>query len=373
MGPLHLQLGQYVDGLTAVMLVVVTSVSLCVHVYSLGYMDGDVRYTWFYVVLSLFTGAMLNVVVADNLFQLLVGWEVMGVCSYLLIGHWYEDKENSERRHQGVHHDPVGDVPFMFGIFALVFATGVTTSNIQVIGQTVAEGGARLEPPDHGRGAAAVRRHDRQVGPVPAVRLAARRHGRPDAGVALIHAATMVAAGVYLVARMFAVFVHADPIVLTVVGAIGAHHAADGGAARADPGRHQEGARVLRRSPSSRTWSPALGLGEAGYAAGMFHLFTHAFFKALLFLGAGSVIHAVHTNDMSEMGGLRKHMPVTFVTFLIGSLALAGIAAARRLLVEGRDHLAARSTDGDTALAVRSCSLVDGGPHGLLHRRGWCS
>ena len=136
-----MQLGQYVDGLTAVMLVVVTGVSLCVHVYSLGYMEGDVRFTWFYVVLSLFTGAMLNVVVADNLFQLLVGWEIMGVCSYLLIGHWYEDKENSSAAIKAFITTRVGDVPFMFGIFALVFATGVTTSNIQVIGHTVAEGG----------------------------------------------------------------------------------------------------------------------------------------------------------------------------------------------------------------------------------------
>ena len=112
------------------MLVVVTSVSLCVQVYSLGYMDGDVRFTWFYVVLSLFTAAMLNVVIAHNLIQLLIGWEVMGVCSYLLIGHWYEEKQNSNAAIKAFITTRIGDVPFMFGIFALIFATGFTTSNI---------------------------------------------------------------------------------------------------------------------------------------------------------------------------------------------------------------------------------------------------
>ena len=134
-GPLQMTLGQYVDGLTAVMLVVVTSISLCVHIYSLGYMHGDVRFTWFYVVLSVFTGAMLNVVIADNLFQLLLGWEVMGVCSYLLIGHWWEEKANSNAAMKAFLTTRVGDIPFMFGIFALVLATGTTTSNIHVIGE----------------------------------------------------------------------------------------------------------------------------------------------------------------------------------------------------------------------------------------------
>ena len=137
-GPLHVEVGQYIDGLAAVMLVVVTAVSLCVHVYSLGYMDGDVRFTWFYVVLSLFTAAMLNVVIAQNLIQLLVGWEIMGVCSYLLIGHWYEEKQNSNAAIKAFITTRIGDVPFMFGIFALIFATGFTTSNISEIGETMA-------------------------------------------------------------------------------------------------------------------------------------------------------------------------------------------------------------------------------------------
>jgi NADH-quinone oxidoreductase subunit L len=220
-GPLHLELGQYVDGLTAVMLVVVTGVSLCVHVYSLGYMDGDVRFTWFYVVLSLFTGAMLNVVVADNLFQLLVGWEIMGVCSYLLIGHWYEEKENSNAAIKAFITTRVGDVPFLFGIFALVAATGLTTSNIQVIGETIAAGevSALLV------GAAALLLFGGTIGKsaqFPLYVWLPDAMAGPTPVSALIHAATMVAAGVYLVARMFEVFVLADPIVLTVVSVIGA-------------------------------------------------------------------------------------------------------------------------------------------------------
>ena len=144
---------QYVDGLTAVMLVVVTAVSLAVHVYSLGYMHGDVRFTWFYVVLSLFTGAMLIVVIANNLIMLLVGWEVMGVCSYLLIGHWYEEHENSSAAIKAFITTRVGDVPFMFGIFALIFATGFTTTNIAEIGEAI--GGPEVSAASRHRSCAA--------------------------------------------------------------------------------------------------------------------------------------------------------------------------------------------------------------------------
>ena len=164
------------------MLVVVTSISLCVHIYSIGYMHGDVRFTWFYVVLSLFTSAMLVVVIANNLFQLLVGWEVMGVCSYLLIGHWWEDHVNSSSAIKAFITTRIGDVPFMFGIFVLVVITGFTTSNIPEIAEIVSGGGASVALVVGG-GAAAVRRHDRQVRPVPAARVAARRDGGPDAGL----------------------------------------------------------------------------------------------------------------------------------------------------------------------------------------------
>jgi NADH-quinone oxidoreductase subunit L len=322
-GPLHLEVGQFVDGLTAVMLVVVTSVSLAVHVYSLGYMHGDVRFTWFYVVLSLFTAAMLTVVIANNLLLLLVGWEVMGVCSYLLIGHWWEEHENSSAAIKAFITTRVGDVPFLFGIFALIFATGFTTTNIAEVGEAVAEPGtssalvtaAALLLLGGAIGKSAqfplhVWLPDAMAGPTPVS--------------ALIHAATMVAAGVYLVGRMFEIFVHADPFVLTIVSVIAAITTM-GAAFLACV--QDDIKRVLAYSTLSQLayMVAGLSLGPEGVTIAFFHLFTHAFFKALLFLGAGSVIHAVHSNDMSDMGGLKDPMPVTFWTFLIGSAALSGV------------------------------------------------
>ena len=322
-GSFHVQAGQYIDGLAAIMLVVVTAVSLSVHVYSLGYMDGDSRFTWFYVVLSVFTAAMLNVVIAPNLIQLLVGWEIMGVCSYLLVGHWYEEKQNSNAAIKAFITTRIGDVPFMFGIFALIFATGVTTSNINVIGDLVKSHevssglvaaaaillfggtiGKSAQFPLH------VWLPDAMAGPTPVS--------------ALIHAATMVAAGVYLVGRMYTVFINAEPWVLQFVGIIGAITML-GAALMALV--QNDIKRVLAYSTVSQLayMVASMAVGPAGRDAALFHLFTHAFFKGLLFLGAGSVIHAVHSNNMSDMGGLRRLMPATFWTFLIGAAALAGV------------------------------------------------
>jgi NADH-quinone oxidoreductase subunit L len=322
-GPLHLEAGILVDGLTAVMLVVVTSVSLMVHIYSLGYMHGDTRYTWFYFVLSMFTGAMLIVVVSNNVLQLLLGWEIMGVCSYLLIGHWYEERANSSAAIKAFITTRIGDVPMMFGFFALIAATGFTTTNIGETSEAIAGGnvstlfvaaaalllfggtiGKSAQFPLH------VWLPDAMAGPTPVS--------------ALIHAATMVAAGVYLVGRLFEVFIVADPVVLTTVAIVAAITML-GAALLAIV--QDDIKRVLAYSTLSQLayMVAGLGMGEEGFTAGFFHLFTHAFFKALLFLGAGSVIHAVHSNNMSEMGGLKSKMPVTFWTMLIGSLALAGI------------------------------------------------
>jgi NADH-quinone oxidoreductase subunit L len=322
-GQLHMEVGVYVDGLTAVMVVVVTAISLCVHVYSLGYMKGDVRFTWFYVVLSLFTSAMLVVVLSNNLFQLLVGWEVMGVCSYLLIGHWWEDHVNSSSAIKAFITTRVGDVPFMFGIFILIFITGFTTSNIPEIGEIVSGGGASVGLVS----AAALLLFGGTIGKSAQFPL---HVWLPDAMAgptpvsALIHAATMVAAGVYLVGRLFFVFTDADPVVLQIVGIVGGITML-GAALMAFV--QDDIKRVLAYSTISQLAYMVAGMsmGPAGRTGGFFHLFTHAFFKALLFLGSGAVIHAVHTNNMSEMGGLRKKMPITFWTFLIGSLALAGV------------------------------------------------
>ena len=305
------------------MLVVVTAVSLAVHVYTLGYMHGDERFTWFYVVLSLFTAAMLTVVVSNNLIQLLVGWEVMGICSYLLIGHWWEVKENSDAAIKAFITTRVGDIPFMFGIIALIAVTGFTTTNIGEVTHELGLGdvsplyvsvaalllfggtvGKSAQFPLH------VWLPDAMAGPTPVS--------------ALIHAATMVAAGVYLIGRLFEIFLLADEWVLTVVSIVGAITAL-GAALLAIV--QDDIKRVLAYSTLSQLayMVAGLSLGELGLTAGFFHLFTHAFFKALLFLCAGSVIHAVHSNNMSEMGGLRKSMPITFWTMLFGSLALAGI------------------------------------------------
>jgi NADH-quinone oxidoreductase subunit L len=320
-GSFTVDLGVYVDGLTATMLVVVTGISLMVHIYATGYMHGDSRYTWFYFVLSLFTAAMLVVVLAPNLFELLVGWEIMGVCSYLLIGHWYEDHVNSSAAIKAFITTRVGDVPFMFGIFACILIAGGTTSDIQAVGaavgvshDTVLVTGAALLLFGGTIGKSAqfplhVWLPDAMAGPTPVS--------------ALIHAATMVAAGVYLVGRLFEVFIHADPAVLTFVSIIAAITML-GAALLAIV--QDDIKRVLAYSTLSQLAYMVAGLsmGEEGFSAGFFHLFTHAFFKGLLFLGAGSLIHAVHSNNMSDMGGLKDKMRVTYWTMLVGSLALAG-------------------------------------------------
>ena len=319
-GAFTLEVGWYVDGLAAVMFVMIGLVSLCVQVYSLGYMRGDVRFTWFYAALSLFTGSMLNLVAANNLFQLLVGWELVGICSYLLIGHWWEERVNSSSAIKAFITTKTGDVPFIFGIFTLVVATG--TSNIPRITEAVEHG-------ELGRGvlvAAALLLFGGAIGKSAQFPL---HVWLPDAMAgptpvsALIHAATMVVAGVYLVGRMFGVFVEA-PGAMGVVSAIAGTTML---IAALLAMVQDDIKRVLAYSTVSQLayMLAGLSLGEAGYTPGLFHMFTHAFFKALLFLGAGSVIHAVHSNNMSDMGGLRKVMPVTFWTFLIGSAALAGI------------------------------------------------
>ncbi|MGH2577330.1 MAG: NADH-quinone oxidoreductase subunit 5 family protein, partial [Actinomycetota bacterium] len=287
------------------------------------YMKGDVRFTWFYVVLSMFTSAMLVVVLADNLFELLVGWEVMGVCSYLLIGHWWEDHVNSSSGIKAFITTRIGDVPFMFGIFALISITGFTTSNIPEIEGLVADGGASVALVS----AAALLLFGGAIGKSAQFPL---HVWLPDAMAgptpvsALIHAATMVAAGVYLVGRLYLVFLDADPGVLQLVGIIGGITMVIGALMALV---QNDIKRVIAYSTISQLayMMAGMAMGPAGRTAGFFQLFAHAFFKALLFLAAGSVIHAVHTNDMSEMGGLRKQMPITFWTFLIASLAAAGI------------------------------------------------
>ena len=332
-----LRLGIAVDRLPAIMLVVVTCVSFLVQVYSRSYMiehcHYDPGYSRFFAYLSLFTFSMLAVVLANNLLFLFIGWELVGLCSFLLIGFWFD---RTERR--GVHLLPpwvaakkaflttrVGDVGFLIGLIVLWNASG--TLNLQeIFDQVERHQGGLFQPGWLGQPllfwgclglfAGAVGKSgqfplhvwlpDAMEGPTPVS--------------ALIHAATMVAAGVYLVARTYALF-EAVPQALTIVAVIGgftAIFAATMGLASNDIKR------VLAYSTVSQLGYMMLALGAGSLAAGMFHLFTHAFFKALLFLCAGSVIHAVGTNDITEMGGLRKHMPRTYLTMVIGGLSLAG-------------------------------------------------
>ena len=316
---LEIPLGMTVDGLAAVLLVVVTTISLFVQLYSVSYMRGDERYTLFFAKLSLFTAGMLIVVLADNLLLLLVGWEIMGICSYFLIGHYWEDVANARAAIKAFLTTRVGDLGFMAGIFVLFWAAG--SFEIERIVQAVESG--RISGTTLTLGAAllfcgAIGKSgqfplhtwlpDAMAGPTPVS--------------ALIHAATMVAAGVFLVARMYPVFEASGTVLneIAIIASITMLIAALLALVQDDIKR------VLAYSTVSQLAYMMAGLGVGGYSAGIFHLFTHAFFKALLFLAAGAIIHAVHSNNMSEMGGLARVMPVTFVTFLIGALALCGIA-----------------------------------------------
>lgn len=317
-GGLLLEFGMTLDFLTAVMFVVVCAISLLVQIYSTGYMHDDSRYTWFYAVISLFTSSMLFLVIANNLMQMFVGWEGVGVCSYFLIGHFWEETPNSSAAIKAFITTRIGDVGFLFGIFALVAIAG--TFNIGELNHLAEEGeiggtaltvaalllflgavGKSAQFPLH------VWLPDAMAGPTPVS--------------ALIHAATMVVAGIYLVARMFLLFEHAGAAldIVAIVAAITMLIAAVLALVQDDIKK------VLAYSTISQLGYMMAALGVGAYTAAIFHLFTHAFFKALLFLGAGSLIHAVHSNNMSDMGGLRKYMPHTFRTFIIGSLALAGI------------------------------------------------
>jgi NADH-quinone oxidoreductase subunit L len=323
LGGVKIGAGTHVDGLTVMMLVVVTFISLMVHVYSTGYMDGDRRFTYFFAALSLFTAAMLLLVVADNTLQLMIGWELVGLCSFMLIGHWWEEGVNSGAAIKAFITTRTGDIGLMLGVVTLFFAAGrnfdIENLNHAALTGAIGHGllltgacllflgvvGKSAQFPLH------VWLPDAMAGPTPVS--------------ALIHAATMVVAGVYLVARLYGVFfagfsIEAGGInLVALIGAITVIIAAALAFVQDDVKK------VLAYSTVSQLGYMVMALGVGAWTAGVFHLFTHAFFKALLFLGSGSLIHAVHSNNMSEMGGMRKYMPTTFWTWMVGSVALAGI------------------------------------------------
>ncbi len=309
--------GIRLDAVSALMLLVVSVVGFCVHVYSLRYMYDDEQIGWYYAVLSLFTAAMLVVVLADNFLELYMAWEVMGLCSYLLIGFWHKDEGPRKASIKAFLVTRVGDVGFALGLAAMFAVTGSFSYAVVLPAAAswapgVATGiallllfgamGKSAQFPLH------VWLPDAMAGPTPAS--------------ALIHAATMVAAGVYLVVRALPIFV-ASGTALSITMAVGGITALLGGLLAVV---QYDIKKVLAYSTISQLGYMFLVLGAAGQVAALYHLTTHAFFKSLLFLGAGVIIHSTHTQDMREMGGLLKRLPWTAATFGIGSLALAGLA-----------------------------------------------
>jgi NADH-quinone oxidoreductase subunit L len=324
LGGIDGHLGFRVDPLGAVMLIVVSTVSLLVQIYSVGYMHGDIRFSRYFAYMSLFAASMLSLVLSDNFLFIFIFWEMVGICSYLLIGFWYEKKEAADAGKKAFITTRIGDLGFLVGLFIVVTAaasfdfSGVREAieNGTLHGAWLTAAAILLFAGASGKSAQFplhVWLPDAMEGPTPVS--------------ALIHAATMVAAGVYLVARLFTIYLVSatGATVVAWIGGITALFAATIAVTQFDIKR------VLAYSTLSQLGYMMLALGvgalsHAGNAAGIFHLMTHAFFKALLFLGAGSVIHATHTQDIREMGGLGSKMKVTATTFILASLSLAGIA-----------------------------------------------
>ncbi len=316
--------GILVDGLTVMMLVVVTTVSLLVHIYSTDYVAGDSRYTHFFAFLSLFTAAMLFFVLSDNLLQMIVGWELVGVCSFVLIGHWWEHKENSDAALKAFLTNRVGDVGLLIGVTILFFVAGGTfdtltvtekivhgdVSHVALIAASACLAAAVMSK--SGQFVLHTWLPDAMAGPTPVS--------------ALIHAATMVVAGIFMVARLYPVFWEGMSIggsSINLLAVIGTVTLLFGGLLAFT---QNDIKKVLAYSTVSQLGYMVMALGVGAWTAAMFHLFTHAFFKACLFLGSGSVSHAVHSFDMkTSMGGLRKHMPHTYRTFLVATIALMGL------------------------------------------------
>jgi NADH-quinone oxidoreductase subunit L len=331
LGPLKINLGFQLDNLSCIMMSVVAIISVVVHYFSIGYMHGDVRYSRYFGFLGLFTFSMLMIVLSDNLFLLYVGWELVGICSYLLIGHWYEKKSASDAAIKAFIVNRIGDLGFFVGV-AILFTTFKTFGLEEIFaairvgtlpygseGWMTAAGvlifcgaiGKSAQFPLH------VWLPDAMEGPTPVS--------------ALIHAATMVAAGVYLVARTYPLMSADALLVIAYIGAVTAFISATIAIAQNDIKK------VLAYSTISQLGYMIMALGVGAYTAGFFHLATHAMFKAGLFLGSGSVIHGMHhalhiqedhhtdAQDIRNMGGLRARMPVTFWTFVIYTLAISGV------------------------------------------------
>lgn len=317
-GETIISLGAIIDPLSIVMLVVVSFVSLLIQIYSRGYMKEDPGFSRYYAFLSLFSFSMLTLILSNNFVQMFISWELVGVCSYLLIGFWYYKPSAAEASKKAFITTRLGDVGFLIGIL-LIFSL-CASFDFNEIASIIKKGiisppiltlicilvfcgaiGKSAQFPLH------VWLPDAMEGPTPVS--------------ALIHAATMVAAGVYLVARLFGIFA-LSPIAMDVIAVIGGFTAIFSATIAI---AQNDIKRIIAYSTISQLGYMMLGLGCGGFMGGFFHLTTHAFFKALLFLCAGSVIHSIHSNNIYDAGGLLKRMPITGITFLCGGLALCGI------------------------------------------------
>ncbi|MBN1302347.1 MAG: NADH-quinone oxidoreductase subunit L [Melioribacteraceae bacterium] len=320
LGRVSVELGVKIDNVAAIMVVVVNLISLLVHVYSIEYMRGDKRYNRYFAYLGIFTFSMLGIVITHNLLMMYIFWELVGLSSYLLIGFWYEKKSAADAGKKAFIVNRVGDIGFFIGI--LILFTSYNTFTFDTIFEQIAAGnlpfgssawltaagilifmgavGKSAQFPLH------VWLPDAMEGPTPVS--------------ALIHAATMVAAGVYLIARIFVMLTADAMLVIAIVGAFTAFIAATIALTQNDIKK------VLAYSTVSQLGYMVMSLGVGAYAFAFFHLVTHAFFKACLFLGSGSVIHAMHhEQDIRNMGGLRKKLPITYASFLISTLAISGV------------------------------------------------
>jgi len=324
-GTFNASVGFLIDPLTAVMLIVVTTCASLIHIYAVGYMHGDTGYYRFFAYMSLFTFCMLMLVMANNFLQLYFGWEGVGLCSYFLIGYYFNKKSAADAGKKAFIVNRFGDFGFGLGVFMIFLTFGtlhyvpVFANAATMIGKTVNFLGYNIDLPTLialllfcgavGK-SAQIPLHvwlpDAMEGPTPVS--------------ALIHAATMVTAGVFMVARCNVIFNLSEVAMNTVaiIGALTMFFAATIAIVQNDIKR------IIAYSTCSHLGYMFLACGVGAYAAGIFHLYTHAFFKALLFLAAGSVIHAVHTNDIQEMGGLKKYMPITYAVFVIAGLSAGG-------------------------------------------------
>ena len=317
------QVGIMVDGLAVMMLFVVTVISLLVHVYSTDYVSGDRRYTHYFAFLSLFSASMLFFVLSENILQTIVGWELVGVCSFALIGHWWEEKPNSDAALKAFLTNRVGDMGLLVGMIILFWSAGswsIVDINVAAINNEIGQSTLLIASlcltaavmSKSGQFILHTWLPDAMAGPTPVS--------------ALIHAATMVVAGIYMVARLYGVFFEGYDIagsgfnILALVGSVTLVGAGLLAFVQDDIKK------VLAYSTVSQLGYMVMALGVGAWTAAVFHLFTHAFFKAGLFLGAGSVSHSVHSFDMKKsMGGMRKFMPTTYKTFIICTIALMGL------------------------------------------------